>query len=635
MKEKKGVTLIALVITIIIIMILASIAIYSGASTIRYAKYNKAKSEIQVIQSYVNEWYKEYQKAEDKNTFLGDYGELIGTAIDNGKCTQAEIDSTFAGGGITDDNKKSNYRFFSESFIKEKIGLDASFDYLISIKDRNTILYNGIIYNKEPYYTLDDFGLQNIKEISPDSIDFKLEQGENTDIIISDIAIKYKEIKIIEQENKETTIVEVERFNDIGKFIVEYRKNDETSWTDVTKDVIKFEDEGEIKFKFSVSEGSYNVRIWTTDKKKQGGDSIIVIKSNLTPNEKIAIATHNQNNPTEEPIKELSPDEINNDNLKDKNIIRAVLTGAVPIPNDGDAEYIEGSVDTGVVIRYKGSEFVWVPVPNAIYDSSKDSQLPKSSATGSLTEGHNYTPMAIQVDENYKGLLYSYNAANGAYLKYASASPYQGTTSQYREPAYLSGSSYDDNTTYGGLFTENDLQTSYNTMIASVAKYGGFFIGRYETSYDGTDVASVSGVNPMSAESSSGNMWYGMYQKQKNFTTSTDKMQVEMIWGSQYDAMLNWAMKGTDKAKVTSSTNGNHSGSVVTCGNSTYSTDKINNIYDLGGNLYEWTQEASSTTYRASRGGRYSFSTTPSSRNDGVPGGAYAVNGSRLSLYIR
>lgn len=277
MKEKKGVTLIALVITIIIIMILASIAIYSGASTIRYAKYNKAKSEIQVMQSYVNEWYKEYQKAEDKNTFLGDYGELIQTAIDNGKCTQAEIDSTFSGGGITDDNKKSNYRFFSESFIKEKIGLDASFDYLISIKDRNTILYNGIIYNKEPYYTLDDFGLQNIKEISPDSIDFKLEQGENTDIIISDIAIKYKEIKIIEQENKETTIVEVERFNDIGKFIVEYRKTDETSWTDVTKDVIKFEDEGETKFKFSVSDyAQYFIKIFTIDKKKEGSNNIIL-----------------------------------------------------------------------------------------------------------------------------------------------------------------------------------------------------------------------------------------------------------------------------------------------------------------------------------------------------------------------
>ncbi len=277
MKEKKGVTLIALVITIIIIMILASIAIYSGASTIRYAKYNKAKSEIQVMQSYVNEWYKEYQKAEDKNTFLGDYGELIGTAIENGKCTQEQIDSTFAGGGITDDNKKSNYRFFSESFLKEEIGLDTSFDYLISIKDRNTILYNGVVYNKEVYYTLDDFGVQNIKIISPNSIEFRLEQGDNKDIIISDIAIKYKEIKTIEQENNETTTVEVERFNDIGKFIVEYRKTDETSWTDVTKDVIKFEDEGETKFKFSVSDyAQYIVKILTIDKKKEESNDIIL-----------------------------------------------------------------------------------------------------------------------------------------------------------------------------------------------------------------------------------------------------------------------------------------------------------------------------------------------------------------------
>ena len=276
-----------------------------------------------------------------------------------------------------------------------------------------------------------------------------------------------------------------------------------------------------------------------------------------------------------------------------------------------------------------------MPVPNAIYDSSKDGQLPKDSTNASLKDGYKYTPMAIQVDGNYKGLLYSYNATNGAYLKYATASPYQGTTSLYREPAYLSGSSYDDNTTYGGLFTAADLQTSYNTMVASVAKYGGFFIGRYETSYDGTDVASVSGVNPMSAETSSGDKWYGMYQKQKSFTKSADKMQAEMIWGSQYDAMLNWAMKGTDKAKVTANTNGNHSGSVVTCGNSTYSADKINNIYDLEGNLFEWTQEANNTCYRTVRGGAYLSSYSPSFRRDGIPSATSARYGSRLSLYIK
>ena len=272
MKEKKGVTLIALVITIIIIMILASIAIYSGASTIRYVNFNKAKSEIQVIQSYVNQWYKEYQEAEDKNIFLGDYGELIETAIENDKCTQEQIDNAFAEGGITDDNKKSNYKFFSASFLKEKIGLDASFDYLISIKDRNTILYNGVLYNKKIYYTLDDFGLQNIKQTSNSEIVFNLEQGDNSDIIISDIAIMYKEIKRKEQENGEITTQEVERLNDISKFIVEYSKSGENIWNDITKDVKKFEDGEEnnktTKYKFSVdSFGEYEVRVRTTDKK--------------------------------------------------------------------------------------------------------------------------------------------------------------------------------------------------------------------------------------------------------------------------------------------------------------------------------------------------------------------------------
>ena len=139
----------------------------------------------------------------------------------------------------------------------------------------------------------------------------------------------------------------------------------------------------------------------------------------------------------------------------------------------------------------------------------------------------------------------------------------------------------------------------------------------------------------MSAATTSGDKWYGMYQKQKNFTKSTDKMQAEMIWGSQYDAMLNWAMKGTDKAKLTATSNGNHSGGVVTCGNSTYSADKINNIYDLEGNLREWTQEANSAYSRAFRGGYYDLSLSPSGRAYNNPYATYAYYGSRLSLYVK
>ena len=328
-------------------------------------------------------------------------------------------------------------------------------------------------------------------------------------------------------------------------------------------------------------------------------------------------------------VEELEDNDINN-NLKDKDKIKAVLSGQVPIPVG--ATYEEGTVDTGLVIKYKGSEFVWVPVLNAIYDSLKDGKLPKSNETGTLTNtGHEYTPMAIQVDGNYKGLLYKYNVTNGAYLLYPSASPYQGTTSQYREPAYLSGSSYDDNTTYGGLFTESDLQTSYSTMVQSVAKYGGFFVGRYETSINETTskAQSVADVCPSNAGDIATNRWYGLYQKQKEFTESTDKMQSYMIWGSQWDAMLNWALTGVDKAHVTASTNATHNSTYTYTTLKTRTTteatdsiteiDRINNIYDLEGNLSEWTQEAYYTIIRAARGGYYNSAASPSYRGSNSP----------------
>ena len=72
-------------------------------------------------------------------------------------------------------------------------------------------------------------------------------------------------------------------------------------------------------------------------------------------------------------ISELTGDAIDNDNLKDTTKIKAVIkdedNAQIPIPID--AEYVEGKESTGVVIKYKKSEFVWVPVPvtagNSLY----------------------------------------------------------------------------------------------------------------------------------------------------------------------------------------------------------------------------------------------------------------------------
>ena len=114
--------------------------------------------------------------------------------------------------------------------------------------------------------------------------------------------------------------------------------------------------------------------------------------------------------------------------------------------------------------------------------------------------------------------------------------------------------------------------------------------------------------------------WYGLYSLAKTYTNNKNSVTSQMIWGSQYDAMLNFALTGNDKSKVKSTEYGNDSRTILRSG-LTRTSDKINNIYDLGGNLTEWTSEAYSTDFdgRAIRGGLYNIAFSPASRGDNDP----------------
>ena len=274
----------------------------------------------------------------------------------------------------------------------------------------------------------------------------------------------------------------------------------------------------------------------------------------------------------------------------------------------------EGNIDKGlVVIGPDNSEFVWVPVPEAIYDSSK-------------TINQSYTPLAELLSgstNNYQGMLYEYN---GSTIKYQSG--YKLGTTSYREPAYLSG--VDDNNKIN--LTAESLQSEYNAMVTSVAKYGGFYVGRYELGLEGTKTVSKnastnSGVVTATAANSNTNSWYGLYKACKAYeATSTTS---SMIWGSQWDAMLNWMAKEGIKVDEADTTNYNQT---QITGKS--STDKINNIYDLYGCEYESTIEANESNIRVGRGGAYSNSLAPSYRGGSNPTDAFKWGGTRITLYI-
>ena len=81
---------------------------------------------------------------------------------------------------------------------------------------------------------------------------------------------------------------------------------------------------------------------------------------------------------------------------------------------------------------------------------------------------------------------------------------------------------------------------------------------------------------------------------------------------------------------------GNYSGSLALTGsNPSY---QQNHIYDLAGNVYEWTMEVYSTDWRVSRGGDYlstGFDTPASCRCGNYPDGDYRdYIGFRAALYL-
>ena len=183
----------------------------------------------------------------------------------------------------------------------------------------------------------------------------------------------------------------------------------------------------------------------------------------------------------------------------------------------------------------------------------------------------------------------------------------------------------------------------YNNIINSIKINGGVYIGRYESSLSSSDVdtdgatgniQSKRNILPVDSSKSGANMWYGLYAKQKEFASRLKGTTVKstMIYGSMYDAVMNWALNDEEEKDKVTAPSANR-GSKKPTGTSV--SDKIKNIYDLGNNMREWTIEARSTDYRVSRGGYYNNTYSPSNRLNYYYPNYVEINlSSRLLLYL-
>ena len=300
----------------------------------------------------------------------------------------------------------------------------------------------------------------------------------------------------------------------------------------------------------------------------------------------------------------------------------------VPIP-DG-YYYVGGTKAKGLVIsdaeadneKYKGQEnvgkdlqgnqWVWVPVetPSSLYTTVSDG-VALDGSTGVKTT--KYTNSEI-ISGQTRVL--------------------PGDTSSSREPDILTGSGYDysNYATAGYSSLANMAETmvsDYEEMIASLEKYKGFYIGRYELTANG----EKTGATQTDVD------WYTLYKNCTTLAVGT-KVKTRMIWGLQWDATCNWLASSGFNIKD-SSTWGNYRGNTAdghgTKQNTGYSKSwKANNIYDFAGNCWELTQEAY-TNVRVRRGGFYdNFGSIypASSCSDTNPIVTFSRVSSRPTLYL-
>ena len=267
---------------------------------------------------------------------------------------------------------------------------------------------------------------------------------------------------------------------------------------------------------------------------------------------------------------------------------------------EGEEDVTDSNVDSA---RTSRNQFVWVPVED-INDIAK------------LTSGYDTAGRL-----NYQGKLYSFSSSGATEM----SSCGQGTR-EYREPDIVKN--YDNvisnmkilELTSGNAF-QQQLQLEFNEMIESIDIYGGFYIGRYETgnlvATIGTEPVVVKGNNSISNVN-----WYYMYRNIKELATN-NSVKSTMIWGCLWDRTLIWlaetnqtsnGINGKSYAEITNSrTWGNYDTDVGGTGKkqiSGYSEAwKANNIYDMAGNVLDWTLEARSDNRRIWRGGYYGVKT--------------------------
>ena len=339
-------------------------------------------------------------------------------------------------------------------------------------------------------------------------------------------------------------------------------------------------------------------------------------------------------------------------------------TGTTPyLPDKTKFEQVDGTdLASGLVIKEKatGSEYVWVEVPRttAVY--------PTAGVNISSFTDKDYTD--IETD------LHTY-------------------TNDYRDGTEYSDTWYDatedskEANKSDWYQSESDYNTTKKKMLKSVYQNGGFWVGRYEAGIENeADIRKAASVTATLTPVTKQNMYPYNYVTRTQAKVLAEKVESgsytsSLMFGVQWDLVLKFIeVKGkatqsnlkTDSTtignyykagrklvrgqyasivdlsnwkKYTENMDNNVNNKTLVSGNTAIPTlittgasdeTKLQNIYDIAGNVSEWTLETNTSYPCASRGGRYDYNGSglpASSRYNLSTSTSYNNFGFRLSLY--
>ena len=558
-KQEKGVTLSILVITIIVLLILTSTLIYNAKGSINIQNTTKLYNDIELLREKVSEYYNEYGEipAKIEYTNIGSLSNILSKNNDTGKFYIIDLEAMK---GIS-----LNYGKDYENIKNNPNNANSYTDiYIINENSHNIFYVNGVaVTNNDTttiYYT-------DYTEPDETTVDLRYIEGiliPNNYYYIGKTKDNAGNELIVISNNKEETI--------------NASNTNQYTWTKQVSNLEKVPDSiklsGNQKEYEFLESANYNQGYF---KNSEG---------------KVIYNVINEEEWSETYTKESNYTDKNGDTAK------------IPEGSKISLAQTMNTVKTGLVIKDKNdNEWVWVEVPKTVFTTA--------------TKADDYN--------NIKADLITYVAD------------------------YRNNNCTDEWYNGCGIENQSTYTTMYNKMLSSIYTNGGFWISRYEI---GDSTATTSNTTRTSNSGITGTAVSKANQIPYNFVTCSQAQKLasgmadgtnktgSLLFGIQWDLTCKFLEKNSDLTKEdikTDSTRwgnyGNNSLTLIkgkyniqpnnansiwkqytedtvnyvvssqTSSNTNYSelitsgaseqTKKLN-IYDLAGNMNEWTLEHTS-----------------------------------------